>query len=94
MAFFTASPAYARQSSDSLKALYEDVLRTGFGRLDEMRVGVEKLKEQIEQELTDNKVIKIENRITADNPLVKFYLEDKDGDNHEVVFKIIQTPDR
>lgn len=54
---------------------------------------IEDLKSQIEKLIPDNEIIKIENKIKADNPLVKFYLLDKDGDPHEIVLKIIQTPD-
>ncbi|MDX1627918.1 MAG: hypothetical protein R3345_04415 [Fulvivirga sp.] len=55
---------------------------------------LEDLKESLEKKLPENEIIKIENRITEENPLVKFYLLDKDGDPHEVVLKVIQTPDR
>ena len=55
---------------------------------------LEDLKEDIQKKLPDNEIIKIENKIKEDNPLVKFYLLDKDGDPHEVVIKVIQTPDR
>ncbi|MEM1405726.1 MAG: hypothetical protein AAGG59_03045 [Bacteroidota bacterium] len=55
---------------------------------------IEDLKSHIEKKLPDNEVIKIENKISADNPTVKFYLLDKDGDPHEVVLKIIQSPDK
>lgn len=55
---------------------------------------VEDLKEQIQEKLPGNEIVKVENRITEDNPMVKFFLTDEDKDPHEVVFKIIQTPDR
>ncbi len=55
---------------------------------------LEDLKEDIQKRLPDNEIIKIENKIKEDNPLVKFYLLDKDGDPHEIVIKVIQTPDR
>lgn len=55
---------------------------------------LEDLKEDIQKKLPDNEIIKIENKIKEDNPLVKFYLLDKDGDPHEIVIKVIQTPDR
>jgi len=55
---------------------------------------LEDLKEHIEKQLPDNEIIKVENKIKEDNPLVKFYLLDKDGDPHEIVLKVIQTPDR
>ncbi|MEQ8927829.1 MAG: hypothetical protein RLO81_18575 [Fulvivirga sp.] len=55
---------------------------------------IEDLQDQIEKNLPDNDIISVENRIAEDNPLVKFYLLDKDGDPHEMVVKIIQTPDK
>jgi len=55
---------------------------------------LEDLKDEIQKKLPDNEIIKIENRIKEDNPLVKFYLLDKDGDPHEMAIKVIQTPDR
>ena len=55
---------------------------------------IEDLAQQIEKHLPDNEVIKVENKINADNPLIKFYLLDKDGDPHELVLKVIQTPDK
>ena len=55
---------------------------------------LEDLKEDIQKKLPDNEIIKIDNRIKEDNPLVKFYLLDNDGDPHEIVLKVIQTPDR
>ncbi|MDH5474930.1 MAG: hypothetical protein OEX22_04505 [Cyclobacteriaceae bacterium] len=44
--------------------------------------------------LSNNEIIKVENNIHKDNPMVKFYLLDSDGDPHEVVLKIIQTADK
>lgn len=55
---------------------------------------IEDLQDQIQKHLPNNQVIKVENRITEDNPLVKFYLLDNDGDPHELVIKVIQTPDK
>lgn len=55
---------------------------------------IEDLQKQIEKNLPDNEVIKVENQITADNPMLRFYLLDNDGDPHELVIKVIQTPDR
>lgn len=52
------------------------------------------LKDQIEKKLTSNKIKKIENRIKEDNPSLIFYLEDTDGDAHELVVKLIQRPDK
>jgi len=52
------------------------------------------LQDKIGAQLSSNDVIKVENKIQEDNPVVKFYLLDSDGDPHEVVLKIIQTPDK
>lgn len=54
----------------------------------------EDLKEEIQKKIPGNEIIKIENKIAEDNPMVKFFLLDKDGDPHEIVLKIIQTPDK
>ena len=51
------------------------------------------LQPEIDKRLDRNQIIKIENKISADNPMIKFFLLDEDGDPHEVVVKIIQTPD-
>lgn len=55
---------------------------------------LEDLQKQIEKKLPDNEVIKVENAVTEDNPMVKFYLLDDDGDPHELVIKIIQPADK
>ena len=55
---------------------------------------IEDLKDQLQEKLSGNEIVKVENKISEDNPMVKFYLKDGDSDPHEVVFKIIQTPDR
>lgn len=55
---------------------------------------IEDLQKHIEKHLPNNEVINVENKINEDNPLVKFYLLDNDGDPHELVIKIIQSPDK
>jgi hypothetical protein len=52
------------------------------------------LKKEIEGHLTANKIQKIENNISADNPAVIYHLVDSDGDKHVVVVKLIQRIDR
>lgn len=52
------------------------------------------LEKEISKELSTNEIIKIENRIHEDNPLVHIHLLDDDGDPHEVILKIIQKPDK
>ena len=49
---------------------------------------------EIEKKLSANKIIKIENKIKEDNPMVLFHLQDTDGDLHELVIKLIQRPDK
>ena len=55
---------------------------------------LETLHSEIEKRLIGITIEKIDNKITADNPLIRFYLKDKDGDPHEVVVKVIQKPDK
>ena len=55
---------------------------------------IDDLQKQIEKKLPDNEVIKVEKNISIDNPSIKFFLLDKDGDPHEVVLKIVQSPDK
>ena len=52
------------------------------------------LSKPLEKELGNQEIIKIENKIDEDNPLVRIHLLDTDGDPHEVVIKIIQVPDK
>jgi hypothetical protein len=52
------------------------------------------LQKDIEKHLQGNKIINVESNIKRDNPMVKFNLMDKDGDQHEIVVRIIQIPDK
>lgn len=54
---------------------------------------IEKLKAQIEEQLEHNKIVEIKNNTTVDNPQLNIYLQDQDGDQHEVVIKVIQRID-
>lgn len=52
-------------------------------------------QEQIQKSLgNDLTIVETEDRMNRDNPMVIFHLQDKDGDQHEVVLKIIQRPDQ
>ena len=51
------------------------------------------LKDEINKRLTNFDVLKIENNTQLDNPTIDFYLKDIDGDEHEVILKVIQKPD-
>ena len=53
-----------------------------------------KLKDQIEQQLGSYNVTKIQSNTKLDNPTVNFFLKDGDGDEHELIVKVIQKPDR
>ncbi|MEO1049990.1 MAG: hypothetical protein AAFX87_05175 [Bacteroidota bacterium] len=59
----------------------------------EFAYALEQLQSQIGELLTQNEVVKVENKITQDNPVITFHLKDKDNDPHQVVVKIIQKPD-
>jgi len=59
----------------------------------EMANIIESLEPQIAEKLNGNKIIKIDKNTTIDNPIIRIITEDKDGDSHEVVLKIIQKPD-
>jgi len=59
----------------------------------EIAEAIMKLKPELEQMLSTNKIVKVENRIERDNPQLLIALEDNDGDPHEVVIKIIQRAD-
>ncbi|MGE0589754.1 MAG: hypothetical protein AB7O48_14350 [Cyclobacteriaceae bacterium] len=52
------------------------------------------LSQEIEKHVQDNKIVKTEPDLSKDNPTVKFYLVDKDGDQHEIVVKVVQLPDK
>ena len=60
----------------------------------EFAEAIESLKESIQQKLKTNKIISIENKMKEDNPLLIFKLEDKEGDQHEIVLKVIQRVDK
>ena len=60
----------------------------------EIAEAISQLKGEIEKRLSRNEIITIENNVQEDNPTVKFYLLDREGDPHEIVLKIIQTPDK
>jgi hypothetical protein len=52
------------------------------------------LQEEINKKLVNFSVYKIESNKLIDNPTIDFYLKDTDGDEHEVILKIIQKPDK
>ncbi|WP_299761859.1 hypothetical protein [uncultured Pontibacter sp.] len=57
-------------------------------------IAVKDLTEQLETKLDEGeRVIETKSIHDADNPMVIFKIEDKEGDLHEVVVQIIQRPD-
>lgn len=54
---------------------------------------IEKLKDQLEEQLEHNKIVEIKNNTNVDNPQLNIYLQDQDGDQHEIVIKVIQRID-
>jgi hypothetical protein len=60
----------------------------------EMAHIIQELQEQISKKFRDNEIINIEANTETDNPIVRIQLLDKDGDPHELVLKVIQTPDK
>lgn len=55
---------------------------------------ISNLQTQIQEQLSGNAIVSIKSDMDADNPQLNFILQDKDGDQHEVVVKIIQRIDR
>ena len=53
-----------------------------------------KLSGEIDKNINSNRIIEIKKNGEDDNPSLIFFLEDEDGDKHEVVMKVIQRPDR
>lgn len=51
------------------------------------------LKDEINNKFVNYDVVKIENNTQLDNPTIDFFLIDKDGDEHDIVLKVIQKPD-
>ena len=54
---------------------------------------IEEMRDTFNQKLKDNKIIKIDKNTSVDNPLLRITTEDKDGDKHMIILKIIQKPD-
>ncbi len=52
------------------------------------------LQEEINMRLAKFSVYRIESNKQIDNPTIDFYLKDEDGDEHEIIIKIIQKPDK
>lgn len=55
---------------------------------------ITEMNSEINEKIDGHQIFKVENKIQEDNPVVRLYLLDDDGDPHEVVLKVIQTPDK
>jgi len=53
-----------------------------------------KLQKDLEKYLNHNTIVKVENKIKEDNPMLLFHLMDSEGDPHEIVIKVIQRADK
>ncbi len=51
------------------------------------------LKDNIQSQLSEAKIVEVQAELEADNPSVYFNLEDNDGDSHEIVVRVIQRID-
>lgn len=51
------------------------------------------LQENIQEQLGSSIITNIKADLKADNPLIHFKLEDAEGDEHEIVIRIIQRID-
>jgi len=52
------------------------------------------MKDAISEKLINYKVTKIENNTQLENPTIDLFIKDEDGDEHEIILKIIQKPDK
>jgi len=60
----------------------------------EIARAIKSLSSELESKLKGCTINSIEDKIEADNPLLKVRLTDSDDDPHEIVLKIIQKPDQ
>ncbi|HEX8574929.1 MAG TPA: hypothetical protein VF677_01410 [Flavobacterium sp.] len=60
----------------------------------EFAKAISSLIPEIQAKVGSNKIVKIEDKSSADNPSVIFFLEDKEGDKHELVMTFIQRADK
>ena len=51
------------------------------------------LQEQIAQKLPDLDLLEVQSDTAVDNPLLRFHLQDPDGDRHEIVVQVIERID-
>ncbi|WKN44371.1 hypothetical protein [Tunicatimonas pelagia] len=51
------------------------------------------LKDTIQNQLSEAKIVDVHTELEVDNPSVRFNLEDSDGDPHEIVVRVIERID-
>ena len=51
------------------------------------------LQEQIAQKLPNLDLVALQSDTAVDNPVLRFHLQDSDGDRHEIVVQVIQRID-
>lgn len=51
------------------------------------------LKDNIQNQLSEAKIIGVQADLESDNPSVRFNLEDDDGDPHDIVVRVIERID-
>lgn len=59
----------------------------------ELAKAIEACREDIQKKLSGFKIVDFKGDFNRDNPHIDLHVEDKDGDRHELVIKIIQRPD-
>ncbi len=52
------------------------------------------LQEELNKKLPDFEIFQSKENTSIDNPTVEFFIKDQDGDEHEIIVKIIQKPDK
>ncbi len=55
---------------------------------------LKELRDEINAKLDGFSITEVEANKELDNPIVEFYIEDTDGDIHDLILKIIQKPDK
>jgi len=51
------------------------------------------LQDEIQKQISDYTIVKIDNNVNLDNPRLIFTLQDPDGDQHQIMVQCIQRID-
>ena len=54
---------------------------------------IDELQSEISKKLDGFTIDRTLKDTTLDNPIIDLFVSDRDGDNHEVILKVIQKPD-